>query len=192
LRQPLEDGIVAISRATKALKFPSKFMLVCTMNPCPCGYYTDPKKNCRCTPTKIQKYLSKISGPLLDRIDIHLEVPSLEYSDITSGSIAESSQNIKQRIQNARDIQLKRFKTKKIFCNAHMNHKQIQQDCSLDDESKKLLKMAMDELGFSARAHDKILKVSRTIADLSGEKNILPEHISEAIQYRNLDRNLWA
>ncbi|MFC1703673.1 YifB family Mg chelatase-like AAA ATPase [Candidatus Omnitrophota bacterium] len=192
LRQPLEDGIVTISRATKALSFPSKFMLAATMNPCPCGFFTDPQRNCRCTPTKIQKYLSKISGPLLDRIDIQIEVPSLKYKEIAKGAEAESSDTIKQRVQKARDVQRKRFKDENVFCNAQMNHKHIKKYCQLDDSSQELLKMAMEELGLTARAYDKILKVSRTVADLTGAKDISPDHLSEAIQYRSLDRNLWA
>ncbi|MFH1360497.1 MAG: YifB family Mg chelatase-like AAA ATPase [Candidatus Omnitrophota bacterium] len=192
LRQPLEDHTVTVSRATRSLKFPSKFMLVCAMNPCPCGWYTDPRKECYCTPQKIQKYLSKISGPLLDRIDIHLEVPSLKYRELLMDKKTESSQEIKARTTKARGIQQKRFKGTKIFANAQMHHKQIKEFCSISEDSKELLKTAIEELGLSARAHDKILKVARTIADLADEKSILPEHISEAIQYRSLDRNLWA
>lgn len=192
LRQPLEDGSVTISRAQKSLKFPSKFMLVAAMNPCPCGFFTDPKKQCRCTPTKIYKYLSKISGPLLDRIDIHVEVPSLNYKELSSESAAESSDEIKSRVNKARQIQRNRFSAESnIFCNCQMNHRQLKKYCSIDDEAKQLVKMAINELGFSARAYGKILKISRTIADLTGEENILPEHISEAIQYRSLDRNYW-
>jgi len=190
LRQPLEDGFVTVSRATKTLRFPSKFMLICAMNPCPCGFFTDSKKQCRCTPTKIHRYLSKISGPLLDRIDIHIEVPSLQYKELTSQAQSESSKEIKTRVNEARQIQRERF-SNKIFCNAQMNHRQIKKFCTIDDDAKQLLKMAVNELGFSARAYDKILKISRTIADLAGENNILPEHVSEAIQYRSLDRNLW-
>jgi len=160
------------------------------MNPCPCGFFTDSKKQCRCTPTKIHRYLSKISGPLLDRIDIHIEVPSLQYKELTSQAQSESSKEIKTRVNEARQIQRERF-SNKIFCNAQMNHRQIKKFCTIDDDAKQLLKMAVNELGFSARAYDKILKISRTIADLAGENNILPEHVSEAIQYRSLDRNLW-
>jgi len=191
LRQPLEDHYVHVARAYKSIKFPAKFMLVCAMNPCPCGWYTDPKKECHCSPQKIQKYLSKISGPLLDRIDIHLEVPSLKSSDLLSSTPSESSCVIKERTDQARAIQLKRFHKTKIFSNAQMGHRQIKQFCTLPSAASDLLKTAMDELSFSARAHDKILKVARTIADLDNEKAILPEHIAEAIQYRNLDRNLY-
>jgi magnesium chelatase family protein len=191
LRQPLEDHYVHVARAYKSIKFPAKFMLVCAMNPCPCGWYTDPKKECHCSPQKIQKYLSKISGPLLDRIDIHLEVPSLKASEILSSTLAESSASIKKRTSQAREVQLKRFHKTKVFSNAQMGHRQIKQWCASCGETNTLLKMAIDELGLSARAHDKILKVARTIADLEGEETILPEHIAEAIQYRNLDRNLY-
>jgi len=191
LRQPLEDGYVNVARAHKSTKFPTKFMLVCAMNPCPCGYYTDPKKECHCTPQKIQKYLAKISGPLLDRIDIHIEVPSLKAQELFSQSTPEPSSEIKKRTSLARKRQQKRFEEKKIFCNSQMGQRQIKEFCALKDESKDLLKVAIDELGLSARAHDKILKVARTIADLDGEKSITPEHISEAIQYRSLDKSLW-
>ncbi|MFH1655219.1 MAG: YifB family Mg chelatase-like AAA ATPase [Candidatus Omnitrophota bacterium] len=190
LRQPLEDGFITVSRATKTLKFPSKFMLICAMNPCPCGYFTDPKKQCRCTPTKIHRYLSKVSGPLLDRIDIYIEVPSLQYKELTSEAQTESSKTIKSRVDKTRSVQRKRY-SNKIFSNAQMNHAQIKKYCTIDEEAKQLLKMAVNELGFSARAYDKILKISRTIADLAGENQILSEHVSEAIQYRSLDRNLW-
>jgi len=191
LRQPLEDGLITVSRAIKSLSFPSKFMLVAAMNPCPCGYYTDPRRQCRCTPTKIQNYLSKISGPLLDRIDIHIEVPSLKYRELTDQAPAEPSSQIKKRINKARQIQKQRFSDKKIFSNAQMTHREIKKFCTLNKEASDLLKMAINELGFSARAYDKILKVSRTIADLANSEEILVEHVSEAIQYRTLDRQLW-
>jgi magnesium chelatase family protein len=191
LRQPLEDGYINVARATKSLRFPSRFMLVAAMNPCPCGYYTDPKRNCHCTTTQIQRYLSKISGPLLDRIDIHIEVSSLKYKEIASQTLTESSAQIREKIQKARDIQQKRLAKENVFTNAVMNHKQIKEFCGLDAAAGELLKMAMEELNFSARAYDKILKISRTIADLAGAKTIQPEHISEAIQYRCLDRQWW-
>jgi len=191
LRQPLEDHYVHVARAYKSIKFPSSFMLVCAMNPCPCGWYTDPKKECHCTPQKIQKYLSKISGPLLDRIDIHLEVPSLKSGDLLSVTPSENSASIKKRTSQARALQLKRFCKTKIFSNAQMGHRQIKQFCTLPEDASELLKKAIDELNFSARAHDKILKVARTIADLDGQETILAEHIAEAIQYRSLDRNFY-
>lgn len=188
LRQPLEDGSIRISRATKSFIFPASFMLVCAMNPCPCGYYTDPKKPCRCNPAKIQTYMNKISGPLLDRIDIHIEIPAVKYKELTDVRQAEPSRLIKARIEKARKSQRERFKAEGIFYNAQMNTKLIKKYCILTDEARDLLKMAMTELGFSARAYDKIHKVSRTIADLAGSQVILAEHISEAIQYRSLDR----
>lgn len=208
LRQPLEDGDVHIARANKTLSFPSRFMLVCAMNPCPCGYFTDPKRNCRCNSTKIEKYLSKISGPLLDRIDIHIDVPSLKHKEIIGSSQGESSSEIKERIKKAHKIQKERFsadsaclpdrqgsasggKNERIFFNSHMNHKQIKKYCCLDDETTELLKNAMESINLSARAYDKILKVARTIADLDQKDNIDSSHISEAIGYRSLDRQLW-
>jgi magnesium chelatase family protein len=202
LRQPLEEGRIKISRIHKSSSFPAKFMLVAAMNPCPCGYYTDPVKQCRCNSTKIERYLSKISGPLLDRIDIHIEVPAIKYKELVSKDNPESSIVIKGRVKKARDIQLKRFQggpapasrsgAEGIFANSHMNHKQIKKYCALTQEAQDLLKAAIEELGFSARAYDKIIKVSRTIADLAASENIQAEHISEAIQYRSLDRVLWA
>jgi magnesium chelatase family protein len=188
LRQPLEDGSIRISRVNKSVSFPARFMLVCAMNPCPCGYYSDPKKNCRCTPNKIQAYMSKVSGPLLDRIDIHIEVPSLSYKEISSTELSESSAIIKSRIEKTRGVQRVRYIKDSMFTNSQMTHKLIKKFCDIDQDSKDLLKMAINELGFSARAHDKILKVARTIADLAGAENIQAEHIAEAIQYRNLDR----
>ena len=191
LRQPLEDGHVTISRINSVVRFPSKFMLVCAMNPCPCGYLTDPKKQCHCTPNQIQKYLSKVSGPLLDRIDIHIEVPSVKYKDLADESSAEKSETIRERVKLARDIQLERFKEDGIFSNSHMSHKLVRKYCKLNEPSRDLLKTALTELGFSGRCYDKILKVSRTIADLEGKPDIETHHVSEAIQYRSLDRNMW-
>ncbi|MFC1709770.1 YifB family Mg chelatase-like AAA ATPase [Candidatus Omnitrophota bacterium] len=188
LRQPLEDGKVHIARARRSLSFPSRFMLVCAMNPCPCGYFTDPKRNCRCNSSKIERYLSKISGPLLDRIDLHIEVPALRYKEIVSSQQSESSAQIRERIKEAHKIQKKRFQEKDIFFNSHMGHKQIKEYCHLGDKTRELLKAAMESLSLSARAYDKILKIARTIADLANSETIRDEHISEAIQYRNLDR----
>jgi len=189
LRQPLEDGFICVSRITKSFVFPASFMLVCAMNPCPCGYFTDPKKACRCNPNKIASYMGKISGPLLDRIDIHIELPSVKYKELSDTMDGESSAVIKVRVEKARGIQRERLKSEGIFYNAQMDTKLIKKYCNLDNEAKELLKMAMTELGLSARAYDKILKVSRTIADLDESENIQAEHISEAIQYRSLDRN---
>jgi magnesium chelatase family protein len=189
MRQPLEDGKVTISRAALSLTYPAQFMLAAAMNPCPCGYSTDPNHECSCTPQQIQKYLSRISGPLLDRIDIHIEVPTVKYSDLSSNLVGENSEIIRQRVKKARDIQLTRFMEKQdIFCNARMESKDIRLYCQIDAQGEELLKMAITKLGLSARAYDRILKVSRTIADLEKSQNIKPEYISEAIQYRSLDR----
>lgn len=191
LRQPLEEGSIHVCRAIKSLAFPASFMLVAAMNPCPCGYYTDPKKACSCNPNKIASYMGKISGPLLDRIDIHIELPAVKYKELTDSKNAEASAAIKERVEKARLIQGERFKAEGIFYNASMNTKLIKKYCILAEEAKELLKMAMTELGLSARAYDKILKVSRTIADLTESEIILAEHISEAIQYRSLDRDYF-
>lgn len=192
LRQPLEDGKVTVSRSKLSLEFPANFMLAAAMNPCPCGYYTDPSKECTCAPPQIQKYMAKISGPLLDRIDIHIEVPAVKYKELSSEVKGESSAQIRERVIAARKIQLNRFKgTTGIFNNGDMGSKEIRQFCRLDQAGSELMKMAMTKLGFSARAYDRVLKVSRTIADLENSENILPQHISEAIQYRSLDRELW-
>ena len=193
LRQPLEDGSIRVSRILKSLVFPASFALVAAMNPCPCGYYTDPHKACRCSTTQIARYRTKISGPLLDRIDIHIEVPAARYQELSSNLPAESSARIKERVNKARAVQRERFsaagaKVEGILCNALMSHKQVRKFCTLGEEENKLLKMAMSELNFSARAYDKILKVSRTIADLAGSGQIKTEHLSEAIQYRSLDK----
>jgi magnesium chelatase family protein len=192
LRQPMEDGKVTISRATMALTYPAQVMLAGAMNPCPCGYHGDLAHECTCTPMQIQKYMSRISGPLMDRIDIHIEVPAVKFKDLSGQPTGEHSRVIRDRVNKARKVQLQRFKDEKhIFCNAHMESKEIRKYCLIDDESKELLRMAITKLGLSARAYDRIQKVSRTIADLEGAENILPQHISEAIQYRSLDRNLW-
>ncbi|HLD83159.1 MAG TPA: ATP-binding protein, partial [Candidatus Omnitrophota bacterium] len=189
LRQPLEDGSIQVSRASKSLVFPASFMLVCAMNPCPCGYYTDPKKSCSCNTTKIQNYMGKISGPLLDRIDIHIELQSVKYRELSDTSEAEPSKAIKERVEKARSIQRERFKGEGIFYNAQMNTRQIKKYCLLNDKAREMLKMAMIELALSGRAYDKILKLSRTIADLAGIETITSAHILEAAQYRSLDRN---
>jgi magnesium chelatase family protein len=161
------------------------------MHPCPCGYFTDTKRNCRCNSTKIERYLSKISGPLLDRIDLHIEVPSLKYKDIVDTQQGESSLQIKERVKQAHQIQKQRFKEEGIYFNSHMNHKHIKKYCSPGPEAKELLKAAMQNMNLSARSYDKILKLSRTIADLEKSDTIMSSHIAEAIQYRSLDRQLW-
>ncbi|MCK9211856.1 MAG: YifB family Mg chelatase-like AAA ATPase [Ignavibacteriaceae bacterium] len=192
MRQPLEDAKVTVSRSKMSLEFPANFMLAAAMNPCPCGYYTDPNKECTCGQQQIQKYMAKISGPLLDRIDIHIEVPAVKYRELSSTQNGECSKEIRDRVIAARDVQLKRFAgLKGIYNNADMGSKEVRQFCQLDTASAELLKMAMTKLGLSARAYDRILKVSRTIADLEKSENILPQHVSEAIQYRSLDRELW-
>jgi len=191
LRQPLEEGEVSISRAAGSVTYPSNLMLVAAMNPCPCGYRFDPKRECGCSPAVIKKYVGKISGPLLDRIDLHIEVPALNYKDLSSESGGETSSTIAQRVEQARNIQLHRFKNGEKNFNANMNAKQLKTFCNLDEASKKIMAMAIDKLGLSARAHDRILKVGRTIADLASSENIESEHIAEAIQYRSLDRESW-
>jgi magnesium chelatase family protein len=190
LRQPLEDGYIRVSRIFKSVIFPANFILVAAMNPCPCGYYTDPQKACRCNPNKIANYMSKISGPLMDRIDIHIELPPIKYQELTDTREAESSAMIKARVEKARDIQRERFKDDKIYYNAQMNSKLIKKYCVINNEGKELLKMAMTELGLSARAYDKVLKIARSIADLDLKNTVEPRHISEAITYRNLDKNI--
>jgi magnesium chelatase family protein len=192
LRQPLEDGKVTISRASMSLTFPSRFMLAAAMNPCPCGFYNDPTRDCKCTPIQIQRYVSKISGPLLDRIDIHIDVPAVKFKDLASDALAESSADIRVRVDRARRIQLERFAGEKIFCNAQMTPRLIRKYSVIDAASKGLLENAITRLGLSARAYDRILKVSRTLADLEGKDKIEAGHVSEAIQYRTLDRTFWA
>lgn len=192
LRQPVEDGHVTISRSKMSIDYPANFMMVCAMNPCPCGYFTDPTKECTCTSLQIQKYMAKISGPLLDRIDLHIDVPAVKYKELASKDTSEASQKIRERVVQAREIQMKRFAGRKgMYSNADMQSKDIQNYCKLDSAGEELLKMAITKLGLSARAYDRILKVGRTIADLASSESIRPEHISESIQYRSLDRNLW-
>jgi magnesium chelatase family protein len=193
MRQPLEDSKVTISRSKMSVDYPANFMLVCAMNPCPCGNYGSSVQECTCTPIQIQKYVGKISGPLLDRIDIHVEVPTVKYTELSSKRIGESSGIIRQRVVNASTVQAQRFSGQKgLFCNADMESKEIKEYCQIDQAGAELLKTAMNRLGLSARAYDRILKVSRTIADLSGSSNIRTEHLSEAIQYRSLDRSFYA
>jgi magnesium chelatase family protein len=193
MRQPLEDGKVTISRAAGSMTFPAEFMLVAAMNPCPCGFFGDLKRECRCSPRDVQRYRQRISGPLLDRIDIHIEVPAVQYKDIASKEPGEPSDSIRERVERARRIQQARFGAGlTASCNARMTPKLIKACCALDENCGELLRVAMSELNLSARAYDRILKVARTIADLAGVESIQPEHVSEAIQYRTLDRNLWA
>jgi len=192
LRQPLEDGHVTISRAAATLDFPSRFILVAAMNPCPCGYAGDPKRECRCSSQKIQAYRNKISGPLLDRIDIHIEVPPVRYHDLSTLGRGETSEAIRGRVAACRARQRERFKgSARVSCNAAMSAREVQAFCALGSDAAELLKMAMTELNFSARAYDRIVKVARTIADMAGAETIGAEHISEAIQYRTLDRLMW-
>lgn len=192
LRQPLEDGEVTISRVNAQFTFPCNFLLVASMNPCPCGYLNDPKHDCTCTDAIINRYQRKISGPLLDRFDIQIEVMPVEFNDLYNDTqTEESSETIRERVKKARDIQLKRFAGTGIYCNSNMTQSQIKQYCQLDDASKRLLQRAFEKLGISARAHNRILKLSRTIADLDHAENIQSKHIAEAIQYRALDKKLW-
>lgn len=190
MRQPLEDGSVTISRAMLSLTYPANFLLVAAMNPCPCGYSTDPSNDCSCNPPTIQRYLSRISGPLFDRIDIHIEVPSVKYKELSSKEVGENSLQIRQRIVAARQVQQARYQNlPHMYCNAHIGSKEIRQFCRFDEFGEALLRTAINKLGLSARAYDRILKVARTIADLAHSPKIEREHISEAIQYRSLDRN---
>jgi magnesium chelatase family protein len=193
LRQPLEEGWVGICRISKMIAFPSSFCLIAAMNPCPCGFFgnNSHRRQCHCSPNQILRYRTKISGPLLDRIDIHIEVPIVKPSDLIQTREFESSREIKQRVNQARERQMQRFLHTDIYFNSRMNHKQIKGFCQLSEQARQLLRQAINELDFSARAYDKILKVSRTIADLAQQDEIQVEHIAEAIQYRNLDRNLW-
>jgi magnesium chelatase family protein len=193
MRQPMEERRVTISRAKVSLDFPASFMLVASMNPCPCGYFNHPEKECTCAPGAVQKYLNKISGPLLDRIDLHVEVTPVPFSELSAKASAEKSEQIRERVIKARDIQTKRYEgSAGIYCNAQMSSQQLRQYCQLSQVGANLLKNAMEKLNLSARAYDRILKVSRTIADLAASDDIRPEHVAEAIQYRSLDREGWA
>ncbi|PIB37036.1 magnesium chelatase [Reichenbachiella sp. 5M10] len=193
MRQPLEERKVTISRAKISIEFPANFMLIASMNPCPCGYYNHPEKECACAPGVVQKYLNKVSGPLLDRIDLHVEVTPVSFDQLTEDRKSESSDEIRERVIEARLIQAERFKDHpEIFNNAMMNSQMVKAICQINQPGKALLKTAMEKLGLSARAYDRILKVSRTIADLAGKQDIQIEHLAEAIQYRSLDREGWA
>lgn len=192
LRQPMEDHKVTISRALTTLTYPAGFMLITAMNPCPCGYFGDPNHECNCSTGEIQRYMSKISGPLMDRIDIHITVPAVKFKELSSETKGEKSTVIRDRVNNSREIQHERFKEEEaIFCNAHMESRDIRKYCKIDDKSQSLLAMAITKQGLSARAYDRILKVARTIADLDNSPNIEMGHIAEAIHYRSLDRKLW-
>ncbi|MCH5164138.1 MAG: YifB family Mg chelatase-like AAA ATPase [Clostridiales bacterium] len=190
LRQPLEDNVVTIARAQRTVEYPANFMLVASMNPCPCGNFGSKTHECTCTPAQINKYMSKLSGPLMDRIDIHIEVDNVTYSDLSSKESGESSAEIKKRVDYARHIQLKRFENSGIYSNARMNNQMVAEFCKIDSESERLLKMSFEKLGLSARAYNRILKVARTIADLDGGGDISARHITEAIGYRSLDRRI--
>lgn len=192
MRQPLEERKVTISRARISVDFPANFMLIASMNPCPCGYYNHPEKECVCGAGQVQRYLNKVSGPLLDRIDLHVEVTPVSFDEMTQNRKAESSEQIRERVIAAREIQHERFKEMEIYSNSMMGSQMVKEVCQINEAGKTLLKTAMERLGLSARAYDRILKVSRTIADLEGKENIGIEHLAEAIQYRSLDREGWA
>jgi magnesium chelatase family protein len=193
LRQPLEDRVVSISRAKFSVEYPASFMLVAAMNPCPCGFYNHPDRDCVCAPGVVQKYLSKISGPLLDRIDIHIEVTPVSFDELSDERKSENSAAVRVRVSEARKKQTDRFKDNVgIYANAQMSSRDLKKYAEINQAGKDLLKNAMEKLGLSARAYDRIIKVSRTIADLENSENIELEHLSEAIQYRSLDRDSWA
>jgi magnesium chelatase family protein len=193
MRQPMEERRVTISRAKVSIDYPANFMLVASMNPCPCGYYNHPEKECVCAPGVVQRYLSKVSGPLLDRIDLHVEVVPISFDEMTAKRKSETSDEIRERVVSARQIQGERFKDQtNIYCNAMMPSNMVKDICLINDAGRILLKTAMERIGLSARAYDRILKVSRTIADLAGMEDIRTEHLAEAIQYRSLDREGWA
>lgn len=188
LRQPIEDGYVSISRVMGTVRYPCSIMVVAAMNPCPCGYYGHPTKRCICTDKAIQRYAAKVSGPIMDRFDIHIEVPPVNYEELTSSSLCESSAEIRERVNKARKIQVSRFKNTKITCNAKMDPENFKKYCVIDEKGSALLKKAFETMGLSARAYDRIVKVARTIADLDNSEFIKARHIAEAVQYRNLDR----
>ncbi len=193
LRQPLEDGKVTVTRAAGRLTFPSSFMLVCAMNPCKCGYYGSAVRQCTCKKDDIKKYLSKISGPLLDRIDIQVELPALDFSELSSKETAETSETVRERVIKAREFARKRYESEapELLCNARLTARQIRRFCQTDAAGEQILKTAFDAMGMSARGYDRILRVARTIADLDASDNISPRHIAEAVQLRSLDRKYW-
>lgn len=192
LRQPLEDGEVTISRALASSKFPANFMLIASLNPCPCGFRNDPRRECHCNVMQIERYMSKISGPLLDRIDLHIEVPAVDYKELRSKQEGTSSETIRQQVISAREVQRTRFAHTATRTNAHMSSREVRNCCELDEQGDHLLRESVNHLGLSARAHDKVLRVARTIADLERADTIQAEHLSEAVNYRMLDRKLWA
>jgi magnesium chelatase family protein len=193
LRQPLEDRTVNISRAKFSVDYPAGFMLIAAMNPCPCGYFNHPEKDCVCPPGTVQRYLNKISGPLLDRIDIHIEVTPVSFEELTNSMPTEGSKEIRKRVESARNIQKRRYENRfGLHCNAQMTKNEFDLHCKLDDTGNQILKKAMDSMGLSARAYDRILKVARTIADLEESQAIEAPHLAEAIQYRSLDKNNWS
>lgn len=193
MRQPMEERRVTISRAKVAVDFPASFMLIASMNPCPCGFYNHPDKECSCPPGTVQKYLNKISGPLLDRIDLHVEVTPVPFSELSTLKPQEPSASIRDKVIKAREIQEERYKANPgVYCNAQMSSKMLKEICFISTAGQNLLKKTMERLNLSARAYDRILKVSRTVADLSGSDDIKIEHLAEAIQYRSLDREGWA
>ena len=191
MRQPLEDGSFTVGRVAGSFTFPSETMLIASMNPCKCGYYGDASRECTCSQSQIQKYLSKISGPMLDRFDIHVEVPTIKYEELESNVKSEKSKDIKKRVEAARQIQLDRYKDKKIYTNSNLAPSDMEKYCHLTDDCKDILRNVFEKLGLSARAHDRIIKVSRTIADLEGNENIEVKHIAEAVRYRSLDKKFW-
>jgi magnesium chelatase family protein len=191
LRQPLEDGTVTISRALSSTTFPANFILIAALNPCPCGYRNDPRRDCHCTVPQIERYMAKISGPLIDRIDLHLEVPAVPYKELSSEAQGTSSEAMRSQVETARKVQQRRFAGTSIRYNGRMSHRQIRSFCKLDDAGGEILKNSVHDMGLSARAHDKVLRVARTIADLDGAESIAANHVHEAINYRMLDRKLW-
>ena len=192
LRQPLEDGRVAISRALRSTEFPADFMLIASLNPCPCGYRNDPRRECHCSVPQIERYMAKISGPLLDRIDLHIEVPAVPFNELSAAADGTDSSAMREKVEHARQLQTQRFATSPTRVNAQMTSRELRQLCQLDDMCRRMLEQSVDQLGLSARAHDKVIRVARTIADVDGAETIGVEHISEAINYRMLDRQYWS
>ena len=188
LRQPLEDRSVTIARAHLSLSYPARFMLLAAMNPCPCGYLGDARDRCHCTAAHIRRYRTRLSGPLLDRFDLHVEMPALDYADLRDGAQGESSEHVRERVNATRQLQRERFAEETIYCNAHMGPRHLEAHCRLCGESESLLETAVERLGLSARAYDRVRKVARTIADVEQTADIAPQHLAEAIQYRSMDR----